>query len=118
VYAPPEHPDEDSQAIRDFNEVVLNDSRVESVTLPVRDGMSIVKRRNAASADDAVARGVHGANILQRLRLNSKVALITGARHCHALESMPCTLYLQGCAEGHFLCTLKRVHSHVAATMA
>lgn len=79
MYAPPDQPDEDSQAIRDFNEVVLKDSRVETVTLPVRDGMSIVKRRNTASATDAVARGVGGANILQRMRLNSKVALITGA---------------------------------------
>ena len=45
--------------------------------MPVRDGMSIVRRRNLADAD-AVATGVGGANILQRFRLNSKVALITG----------------------------------------
>ena len=80
VYAPPDQPDEDSEAIGQFNDTVLNDERVEVVTLPVRDGMSIVKRRNA-SKSDAVARGVGGANVLQRLRLNNKVALITGALH-------------------------------------
>lgn len=78
VYAPPDEEDEDSDAIRHFNETVLKDPRVEVVTMPVRDGMSIVRRRNLADAD-AVATGVGGANILQRLRLNSKVALITGA---------------------------------------
>lgn len=91
MYAPPDEPDEDSDAIRHFNETVLNDPRVEVVTIPVRDGMSIVRRRNLASAD-AVATGVGGANILQRFRLNSKVALITGALNtgfCHLSSPSP-----------------------------
>lgn len=79
MYAPPEQPDEDSAAIREFNEMVQSDPRVNAVTLPVRDGMTLVKRRNLSQAGDAVATGVGGANVLQRLRLNSKVALITGA---------------------------------------
>lgn len=43
VYAPPQEPDADSEAIREFNEVVVGDARVETVTLPVRDGMSLVR---------------------------------------------------------------------------
>lgn len=81
MYAPPDQPDEDSDAIREFNEIVLKDPRVEVVTLPVRDGMSLVRRRNLANSD-AVATGVGGANIMQRMKLNSKVALITGMYSC------------------------------------
>jgi predicted O-methyltransferase YrrM len=37
--------DESTRAIRRFNEHVLNDERVESVMLSVRDGMTLIRRR-------------------------------------------------------------------------
>eukprot|EP00892_Ulva_mutabilis_P009624 jgi/Ulvmu1/7033/UM033_0092.1 len=46
VYAPPDEPDADSEAIRDFNNIVMRDTRVETVTMPVRDGISIVRLRS------------------------------------------------------------------------
>jgi caffeoyl-CoA O-methyltransferase len=36
---------EDTQPIRKFNEHVMNDDRVESVMLTVRDGMTLIRRR-------------------------------------------------------------------------
>ena len=45
VYAPGEQKDESAEAIRKFNEFVAADDRVETVTLPIRDGVSIVQRR-------------------------------------------------------------------------
>lgn len=53
VYAPPDEPDVDSEAIRDFNEVVVRDARVETVTMPVRDGISIVRLRSETKAAQA-----------------------------------------------------------------
>ena len=100
-------------AIAAFNEMVANDPRVEQVILPVRDGITIVRRKGgigeiaqervptapivpaattAAAAvdvtdkvvampsktDDAVMSGVGGKTILERMRLDAKVALVTG----------------------------------------
>ena len=45
MYAPGEEKDESAEAIRKFNEFVAADERVETVTLPIRDGVSIVQRR-------------------------------------------------------------------------
>lgn len=39
--------DEDTVAIRAFNEHVLGDARVEVVVLPVADGLSVIRRRDA-----------------------------------------------------------------------
>lgn len=50
VYAPGADPDPDSDAIREFNEVVIQDPRVEAVTLPVRDGITLVRPRAKASS--------------------------------------------------------------------
>ncbi|KAJ3019382.1 hypothetical protein HKX48_002138 [Thoreauomyces humboldtii] len=71
--------DESSEALRVFNEHVLNDSRVNVVVLPIRDGVSMITRRRsrAPAAADAVARD--GLDVLQRLSLGGKVALVTGA---------------------------------------
>ena len=45
VYAPGDTKDESAEAIRKFNEFVSADERVQTVTLPIRDGVSIVQRR-------------------------------------------------------------------------
>jgi caffeoyl-CoA O-methyltransferase len=37
--------DKDTQAIKDFNKKVLNDNRVESVILPVRDGINVIWKK-------------------------------------------------------------------------
>ena len=108
-------------AIEAFNQMVKDDARVEQVTLPVRDGITIVRRAGgletvatptAAAAPapvpaplptpaapvpvaaapvvevvptkvveggDAVMRGVGGKRILDRMRLDGKAALVTGA---------------------------------------
>ena len=104
-------------AITDFNKLVADDPRVEQVTLPVRDGITIVRRAGgvdagrapvavaaaptpmpapvpvaaapvepaaapkaaAAVGGDVVVRGAGGKTILERLRLDGKVALVTGA---------------------------------------
>ena len=110
-------------AIAAFNEMVKDDDRVEQVILPVRDGITIVRRKGsiveaarplptvaAASSKDAeavakeaeavkaeaplakaaaavevsdacsdvVITGVGGKSILERMRLDGKVALVTG----------------------------------------
>lgn len=39
-----EKPDKDTQAIVDFNEKVLGDSRVENVLLPIRDGIMVMRK--------------------------------------------------------------------------
>jgi caffeoyl-CoA O-methyltransferase len=38
-------PDPDAQAIKDFNEHVLGDGRVELVMLPVGDGLTLARAR-------------------------------------------------------------------------
>jgi caffeoyl-CoA O-methyltransferase len=40
-----DHPDPDAAAIRDFNEQVLRDGRVEPVMLPVGDGLTLARAR-------------------------------------------------------------------------
>lgn len=37
--------DEDTQALHDFNKMVLADERVENVLLPIRDGLMVVQKR-------------------------------------------------------------------------
>lgn len=64
--------------IRDFNEAIRNDDRVEVIASPFRDGVSIIMRKQVTEGDD-VATGLHGNNVLQRFKLNSKTALVTGA---------------------------------------
>ena len=38
--------DENTQALSDFNEMVLADERVENVLLPIRDGLMIVRKKS------------------------------------------------------------------------
>ena len=45
VYAPGDQQDELADAIREFNEFVVKDERVEVVAMPFRDGVSVVQRR-------------------------------------------------------------------------
>ena len=45
VYAPGAVKDEMAEAIREFNEFVIRDDRVEVVALPFRDGVNIVQRK-------------------------------------------------------------------------
>jgi predicted O-methyltransferase YrrM len=37
--------DEDTQALHDFNQMVLADDRVENVLLPIRDGLMVVRKK-------------------------------------------------------------------------
>ena len=37
--------DENTQALADFNEMVLADNRVENVLLPIRDGLMVIRKR-------------------------------------------------------------------------
>ncbi|CAL5223886.1 g6480 [Coccomyxa viridis] len=70
--------DEMADAIRDFNEYVRQDSRVDVLALPFRDGVTIITRRPQSGEQDEVATGAAHNNVLQRMKLNNKVALITG----------------------------------------
>ena len=45
VYAPGDSEDKMAAAIKDFNEFVIKDERVEVIALPFRDGVNIVQRR-------------------------------------------------------------------------
>ncbi|XP_074536557.1 uncharacterized protein LOC141798457 [Halichoeres trimaculatus] len=80
--------DSNGLALREFNQFVSNDPRVEQVILPLRDGISVIRRSSAAFEgpltqteikDDEVFRGVKGRPILDRMRLDGKVAYVTGA---------------------------------------
>ncbi|XP_030274518.1 3-oxoacyl-[acyl-carrier-protein] reductase 2, chloroplastic isoform X2 [Sparus aurata] len=75
-------------ALREFNQFVADDPRVEQVIIPLRDGISVIRRVSVASdstltqsevTDDEVFRGVKGRTILDRMRLDGKVAYVTGA---------------------------------------
>ncbi|KAK9791633.1 hypothetical protein WJX73_009315 [Symbiochloris irregularis] len=82
TYAPGDVKDEAAEAIRKFNEHVRKDERVHTVTVPFRDGVSIVQRRRQAQgapAADEVQLGFGAQRVLQQLKLNSRVALVTGA---------------------------------------
>lgn len=39
------NPDENTQALHEFNEKVLADSRVENVLLPIRDGLMVIRKK-------------------------------------------------------------------------
>ncbi|KAK9832615.1 hypothetical protein WJX81_003801 [Elliptochloris bilobata] len=78
TYEPDGVKDESADAIREFNDFVRRDARVDVVVLPFRDGVSIITRRAPTDAKDEVATGLHGNLIMQRLKLNGRVALITG----------------------------------------
>ncbi|XP_012694113.2 uncharacterized protein zgc:113054 [Clupea harengus] len=79
--------DENGLALREFNEFVSKDPRVEQVMIPIRDGITIIRRLPPSQAslqknkvtDDDVFRGLRGKPILDRLRLDGKVAYVTGA---------------------------------------
>ena len=45
VLAPPRHADRQTQAIRQFNDFVATDQRVERVILPLRDGLTLIRKR-------------------------------------------------------------------------
>ena len=45
VYAPGDSEDKMAAAIKDFNQYVIEDERVEVIALPFRDGVNIVQRR-------------------------------------------------------------------------
>ncbi|TRY82119.1 hypothetical protein DNTS_009442 [Danionella cerebrum] len=77
--------DENGKALKEFNEFVRNDPRVEQVLVPLRDGLTIIRRvPYAPQAEstvnyDEVFKGVQGMKVLERLRLDGKVAYVTGA---------------------------------------
>ncbi|MED6239179.1 hypothetical protein ATANTOWER_003017, partial [Ataeniobius toweri] len=79
--------DSNGLALREFNQFIANDPRVEQVIVPLRDGISFIRRVSVASThllsqanitDDEVFRGVQGRSILNRMRLDGKVAYVTG----------------------------------------
>ena len=45
VLAPPRHADRQTQAILQFNDFVADDQRVERVILPLRDGLTLIRKR-------------------------------------------------------------------------
>ncbi|XDV35462.1 hypothetical protein PO909_005405 [Leuciscus waleckii] len=81
--------DDIGKALTDFNQFVTNDPRVEQVIIPLRDGLTIIRRvpytpqANTQVVStvtyDEVFRGVQGKQVLDRLRLDGKVAYVTGA---------------------------------------
>uniref|UniRef100_A0A8C9S6V7 D-arabinitol 2-dehydrogenase [ribulose-forming] n=1 Tax=Scleropages formosus TaxID=113540 RepID=A0A8C9S6V7_SCLFO len=84
----PDSDDRNGLALREFNRTVREDPRVEQVILPVRDGISVIRRApptrpepNLATPDcrDEVFHGVQGKSVLDRLRLDGRVAYVTGA---------------------------------------
>uniref|UniRef100_A0A3Q3BY10 D-arabinitol 2-dehydrogenase [ribulose-forming] n=1 Tax=Haplochromis burtoni TaxID=8153 RepID=A0A3Q3BY10_HAPBU len=71
--------DSNGLALREFNQFVSNDPRVEQV-IPLRDGLTLIRRVPPCKiTDDEVFRGVTGRFILDRMRLDGKVAYVTGA---------------------------------------
>ncbi|RVE73337.1 hypothetical protein OJAV_G00049300 [Oryzias javanicus] len=79
--------DPNGLALREFNRFVSDDPRVEQVILPLRDGISLIRRApsarpsppaQSAVTDNDVFRGVGGISILDRMRLDGKVAYVTG----------------------------------------
>ena len=49
MYAPGDSNDQMAAAIKDFNEYVIKDERVEVIALPFRDGVNIVQRRSVTA---------------------------------------------------------------------
>ncbi|CAG5984243.1 unnamed protein product [Menidia menidia] len=79
--------DSNGLALREFNQFVSDDPRVEQVIVPLRDGISLIRRVSVTSerslaqceiTDDEVFRGVKGRPVLDRMRLDGKVAYVTG----------------------------------------
>uniref|UniRef100_A0A3B4XLV0 D-arabinitol 2-dehydrogenase [ribulose-forming] n=1 Tax=Seriola lalandi dorsalis TaxID=1841481 RepID=A0A3B4XLV0_SERLL len=72
--------DSNGLALREFNQFVSSDPRVEQVIIPLRDGLSVICQVSVSEVtDDEVFRGVQGRPILDRMRLDGKVAYVTGA---------------------------------------
>uniref|UniRef100_A0A3Q1GE04 D-arabinitol 2-dehydrogenase [ribulose-forming] n=1 Tax=Acanthochromis polyacanthus TaxID=80966 RepID=A0A3Q1GE04_9TELE len=73
--------DRNGLALREFNHFISNDPRVEQVNFKAfKDGISIIRRVSACEiTDDEVFHGVKGCSILDRMRLDGKVAYVTGA---------------------------------------
>ncbi|XP_056294069.1 D-threitol dehydrogenase [Pseudoliparis swirei] len=80
--------DANGLALTEFNQFVRDDPRVEQVIIPLRDGISVIRRVSVSSdcsrtnskiTDAEVFRGVKGRPILDRMRLDGKVAYVTGA---------------------------------------
>ncbi|XP_067361864.1 galactitol 2-dehydrogenase isoform X2 [Channa argus] len=80
--------DNNGLALREFNQFVCADPRVEQVIIPVRDGISVIRRASVDAermtaqceiTDDEVFRGIQGRPILDRMRLDGEVAYVTGA---------------------------------------
>uniref|UniRef100_A0A3Q3T2A7 D-arabinitol 2-dehydrogenase [ribulose-forming] n=1 Tax=Mastacembelus armatus TaxID=205130 RepID=A0A3Q3T2A7_9TELE len=72
--------DDNGVALREFNQFVSTDPRVEQVIIPLRDGISVIRRASVSKiTDDKVFHGVKGRPILDRMRLDGKVAYVTGA---------------------------------------
>ncbi|XP_069722234.1 uncharacterized protein [Phaenicophaeus curvirostris] len=78
--------DENVLAVRKLNTVINSDPRVQQVILPVKSGLSIVQRSRAPLdamieskvLKDDVFWGYNKCSILDRLRLDGKVAYVTG----------------------------------------
>uniref|UniRef100_A0A3Q2PRB1 D-arabinitol 2-dehydrogenase [ribulose-forming] n=1 Tax=Fundulus heteroclitus TaxID=8078 RepID=A0A3Q2PRB1_FUNHE len=71
--------DSNGLALREFNQFIANDPRVEQVRL-CSDGISLIRRVSGGNiTDDEVFRGTNGRSILDRMRLDGKVAYVTGA---------------------------------------
>ncbi|KAJ3034028.1 hypothetical protein HDV00_005505 [Rhizophlyctis rosea] len=70
--------DPNAEALRQFNLNIKADPRINSVILPIRDGVTLITRRRIASQDPVLI-GLNSQPILSRLSLTSKVALVTGA---------------------------------------
>ena len=80
VYSSSTEKDENTTALMRFNEIVKNDSRVDVIILPIRDGVSIITHKKTRTKDqDNVYTGSQNNNILQRFKLTAKSALVTGA---------------------------------------
>jgi caffeoyl-CoA O-methyltransferase len=45
VLAPNEHKDDDTQAIIAFNQLIVNDNRVDNVLFPIRDGIQVIRKK-------------------------------------------------------------------------
>ncbi|CEM05799.1 unnamed protein product [Vitrella brassicaformis CCMP3155] len=75
VYSDYNADDVGGSAIREFNKKVRSDPRFEMVMLPVRDGLTLVRREPTELVGDAV---MQAPSVFDRLSLRGKVALVTG----------------------------------------
>ncbi|MBN3308810.1 MTDH dehydrogenase, partial [Amia calva] len=76
--------DENGLALREFNQFVQNDPRVEQVSIEDNGSANLVTENSGGCwfflqiVKDEVFYGLHGKKILDRLRLDGKVAYVTG----------------------------------------